>query len=383
MKNILSVIFLLIAHTIYSQTILFNQGFEYRGTSNVENWGYMGGIRTMETSKEGIRSLKIGSLGLSSDVVFDSVDISQHNNLTLQISHSVLPGMIGESGLDVLEGVAFQVSLDGGNWVTISKISGMDNYHYTFNDSIAGVSSTSSSCRLFKTPNPLNYQIPQNTNKIAIRIITINSSNCRGFNYDANMGINNNFDRTDEGFYIDNVRIITDELQSSTFPVEMGQFNSNNDGNKIKLNWLTYSETNTSMFVVERSKDGIEFEELGIVYANNLGSTESYYEFIDNNPLVGDNYYRLKIIDLDYSFEYSKVIYDFIDKKIEINVYPNPILMGETINIDGEIDELFIMDLMGNIISKTNHIPNNITSGNYILVTIVNGKKIINNIMVN
>lgn len=381
MKNLLSIILLLTTITTYSQSIIFNQGFEARGTTTtLDNWGFIGGVRTTETSKGGSYSLKIGSPNIS-QVTFNTVDISQYTNSILQISHSVLQGSFGEAGLDSLEGVTFQVSLDGGNWVTISKISGLNNYHYTFNDSIAGASSTSSSCRLFKTPNPLNYQIPQNTNTISVRIMTIKSSNCRGFNYNANNGISNHFDRLDEAVFIDNVRILG---ESTTFPVEMGQFNSENDGNEIKLNWLTYSETNTDMFVIERSGNGVEFEELGIVYANNLGDIKSHYEFIDNNPLIGDNYYRLKIIDLDLSFEYSKVIYDLIEKPLKISVYPNPIIMGESLNIivDEEIDELFITDLNGYIISKNKHIPNNIPPGCYILTTIIKGKILTNKIMV-
>ena len=378
MKTLL--LLLLISTTTFAQNIIFNQGFETRGTTSVlDNWGFVGGVRSNETSKEGSYSLKVGSPDITSQVTFNTVDISQYTNRTLQISHSVLLSALGESGLDEFEGIAFQVSLDGGNWSTISKVSGFDNYYYSFNDSLAGASSTSSSCRLYKTPNPLNYVIPENTNTISVRVMSIKSQNCRGYNYNLNNGISNSFDLLEEAFYLDNVRILG---ESTTFPVELGKFDSEQQNEFIKLNWVTYSEINSSGFSIERSEDGVTFEEIGWEHSYNFENEMVSYEFLDKNPNTGDNYYRLKMVDLDGTFEYSNTIHNFIETPIDVNVYPNPIMLGETLNINQRVDNLIITDLNGKIVSNSNQIPNDIQPGVYLLSLNINNQYITKKIIV-
>lgn len=376
MKTILSIILTLVTSSVFSQTIIFNQGFENPRTSPIENWQFIGGYQTTDVYKEGTRSLRIGRFGFSNEVVFSPVDVSQYQDLILEISHSV--DSIGESGLDDYEGIAFQVSLDGGNWVTISKVSGSNNYSYSFNDTLVGVNS--SGCRLFRTPNPLNYSIPQGTNTISVRVISVKSNNCRGFNYNANNGIATSYDRSDEGFYIDNIRII--DLNQTTFPVELGKFDSELGNNNIKLDWVTYSELNTDMFVIERSGDAVIFETIGDIVANNVDNSKTLYEYIDYKPLIGNNYYRLKIIDLDGSFEYSSIIYNKFEKNYNINVYPNPISVGEKLNINVDVENLYITDLTGGVISRNEHIPLDISPGTYLLSMVIDGKMITNKINV-
>lgn len=378
MKTLL--LLLLISTTTFAQNIIFNQGFETRGTTSVlDNWGFVGGVRSNETSKEGSYSLKVGSPDITSQVTFNTVDISQYTNRTLQISHSVLLSALGESGLDEFEGIAFQVSLDGGNWSTISKVSGFDNYYYSFNDSLAGASSTSSSCRLYKTPNPLNYVIPENTNTISVRVMSIKSQNCRGYNYNLNNGISNSFDLLEEAFYLDNVRILG---ESTTFPVELGKFDSEQQNEFIKLNWVTYSEINSSGFSIERSEDGVTFEEIGWEHSYNFENEMVSYEFLDKNPNTGDNYYRLKMVDLDGTFEYSNTIHNFVEPAIDVNVYPNPVSLGETLNINQRVEDLIITDLNGKIVSNSNQIPNDIQPGVYLLSLNINNQYITKKIIV-
>lgn len=380
MKTILSIFLLLLTNTLFSQSIIFNQGFETRGTTTtLDNWGFVGGVRSIDTSKDGLYSLKVGSPDITSQVTFNTVDISQYTNCKLQISHSVLLSALGESGLDEFEGIAFQVSLDGGNWSTISKVSGFDNYYYSFNDSLAGASSTSSSCRLYKTPNPLNYLIPENTNTISVRVMSIKSQNCRGYNYNMNNGISNSFDLLDEAFYLDNVRILG---ESTTFPIELGKFDSKKINEFIQLNWITYSEINSSGFSIERSKDGISFEEIGWEHSYNFENEMVSYEFLDKNPYTGDNYYRLKMVDLDGTFEYSNTIHNFIETPIDVNVYPNPIMLGETLNINQKVDNLIITDLNGKIVSNNNQIPNDIHPGTYLVLLNINNEYITKKIIV-
>ena len=78
--------------------------------------------------------------------------------------------------------------------------------------------------------------------------------------------------------------------------------------NKIRLKWSTLSEKNTEVFIIQNSKDGNDFKDITMVVSNINSHSISKYDFIDIFPNTGKNYYRLKIIDYDGHFEYSKTI---------------------------------------------------------------------------
>jgi glucose/arabinose dehydrogenase len=106
------------------------------------------------------------------------------------------------------------------------------------------------------------------------------------------------------------------------------------------LNWRTSNEVNTSHFEVERSTDGANFSGIGQVNADgNPGGTKEY-SFVDNNVIdlqVLILYYRLKIIDVDGSFKYSKVISVSLNDLVgKVTVAPNPVHSTTTISITGK-----------------------------------------------
>ncbi|MEM6395099.1 MAG: FG-GAP-like repeat-containing protein [Bacteroidota bacterium] len=76
-----------------------------------------------------------------------------------------------------------------------------------------------------------------------------------------------------------------------------------------KLTWQTEWEQNTSHFEIERSTDGVVFENIGTVRALRNSNLLNDYDFLDQEHLVGSNhcYYRLKMLDLDQSYAYSPV----------------------------------------------------------------------------
>lgn len=75
---------------------------------------------------------------------------------------------------------------------------------------------------------------------------------------------------------------------------------------RIKISWNTISEYNTYMYEVERSKEGNFFDRIATLHATNK-STGDEYQYIDASPNKGLNYYRIKIIDQDNSYEYTDV----------------------------------------------------------------------------
>jgi hypothetical protein len=95
-------------------------------------------------------------------------------------------------------------------------------------------------------------------------------------------------------------------------------------GKKTQLKWITTNEINTSKFIVERSDDGVNFDPIAEVKANNTSGTHQYISS-DQNPLKGISYYRLKQMDNDGKYTYSKIV--AIDLKLnkDVVLYPNPV----------------------------------------------------------
>jgi hypothetical protein len=88
-------------------------------------------------------------------------------------------------------------------------------------------------------------------------------------------------------------------------PVELLSFTANRDGNRAALQWITASEQNSSYFSVEKSDDAIHFTEIGSVNARGNSSNLITYEYEDRQ-FNSTSYYRLKMLDKDGSYKYSR-----------------------------------------------------------------------------
>lgn len=108
-------------------------------------------------------------------------------------------------------------------------------------------------------------------------------------------------------------------------PVTLVSFTGKAVENTIALKWVTTEEINASHFEIQRSRDAKSFESIGNVEAKGESKAVINYTFVDQTPLPGTNYYRLKPIDLDGTYAFSKTISILFDAGIKINVYPNPV----------------------------------------------------------
>lgn len=132
--------------------------------------------------------------------------------------------------------------------------------------------------------------------------------------------------------------------------------------NKVRLNWTTADETNNAFFTIERSTDGKKFEP--IVNLQGAGNSENTntYQWLDENPTSGNNFYRLKQTDFNGEFSVSEMVRVFIEfdaKTIQFNVYPNPIQIGESLNIKYEVSlesmlEIKFVSTSGQVLLKQN-----------------------------
>lgn len=110
----------------------------------------------------------------------------------------------------------------------------------------------------------------------------------------------------------------------TVMPVELIFFTGVEAENGVLLNWATASEENFDYFQVERAAEGTNFEPLGEINGAGESYTRLDYSFEDEFPELGFNYYRLKSVDLDGTFEYSNVTLVRFTSNIQFEISPNP-----------------------------------------------------------
>ena len=120
--------------------------------------------------------------------------------------------------------------------------------------------------------------------------------------------------------------------QTNPLPVELATFSASTIGVSVKLSWITATEVNNYGFEVERKVGHPQssignYEKIGFVNGNGNSNSPKSYVFEDKTVTTGKYLYRLKQVDNDGQFEYSKTIeVNFgLTEKFELNQnYPNP-----------------------------------------------------------
>lgn len=93
--------------------------------------------------------------------------------------------------------------------------------------------------------------------------------------------------------------------------------------NQTYIGWSVAAQFNNEKFIIEHSTDLVRFSEIGMVKGDPNLETAKSYEFIHLKPTLGENYYRIKQIDFDGLYDYSKIVHVFHESD-EINLRPNP-----------------------------------------------------------
>lgn len=114
---------------------------------------------------------------------------------------------------------------------------------------------------------------------------------------------------------------------NNVIPVELVSFTAIANKNNVELNWKTATEINNRIFEIERRTNKSDFITIG--YRDGSGSSvaEKEYSFIDHNVSPGEYSYRLKQIDFNGTFKYSKEIQVIVTTALEYSLfqnYPNP-----------------------------------------------------------
>jgi hypothetical protein len=146
-------------------------------------------------------------------------------------------------------------------------------------------------------------------------------------------------------------------LPSSPLPVELVDFNVRPNTNEtISLSWKTATEVNNDYFEIEHSQEGLHFETIGRIDGHGTSSNVHEYKFTDAFPKEGSNYYRLKQVDFDNKFNYTRILLCKLKMKEKepIQLFPNPAKGDVYMTIsENEINspiEVMVTDTKANII---------------------------------
>ena len=135
-------------------------------------------------------------------------------------------------------------------------------------------------------------------------------------------------------------------------PVKLTSFAGKNIGACNRLEWQTVGGVRIDFFEIERSDDSRNFDALGSINGNRDSAPTHSYSFIDQQPLNGINYYRLRQTDNDGTSTYSQIItvMSVPPGNFSVTFYPNPGNGQITLTSSSIIDEITISNLSGQII---------------------------------
>ena len=145
---------------------------------------------------------------------------------------------------------------------------------------------------------------------------------------------------------------------------------------KVNVQWSVNLADQIVKSNLERSKDGKNYETINIV--NHIVGMNTF-SFNDNSAHLGKNYYRLKVYYQNGSHDYSsKKLIVLLRKKLDqYFLYPNPVLNGDFVRIEGyQIDggKIRVFNMQGQLMISTNNLANGkldisaLKAGSYVVI---------------
>lgn len=178
---------------------------------------------------------------------------------------------------------------------------------------------------------------------------------------------------------------------SSVLPVEMKYVEARLDDERGVIAWGTASELNNRGFEIERSADGLRWEDIAWVDGAGTSTEENHYSFIDNNLNEGNNYYRLKQVDFDGEVNYSQLVSIYVETSEldAVGVFPNPSYgqFSLTHIDDVEVEKVELYNQLGGLVmseisSDNDYDVSGINSGIYTMVLHSNNKKVVKRLII-
>lgn len=173
-------------------------------------------------------------------------------------------------------------------------------------------------------------------------------------------------------------------------PIYLSRFEAKKQDKEVRLMWSLESATTDFFdFEIQRSSDGIEFVKIGSLQGNR---DIQHYQDFDYYPL-GDNYYRLKMIDANGEVTFSQVRYIHFDNFAlgTTRIYPNPLSSGGLLYIDSQenIDKVMIYNTLGQLLFESSELQHNQVqlpsawpAGMYSVVLQLSGNQIVEKLII-
>lgn len=151
-------------------------------------------------------------------------------------------------------------------------------------------------------------------------------------------------------------KVLEKNLFFSVVPVVFGELKATSKGNNVLLQWKTFSESSNRQFLVQRSKDGMNFSTISTIEGKLNSSATVSYSATDNQPYQGENYYRVIAESIQQQKEFSNIV--------SVNFHKNTQHIARVTSINGIVNISFsealnkratalILDASGKLISKT------------------------------
>jgi len=128
--------------------------------------------------------------------------------------------------------------------------------------------------------------------------------------------------------------IYVTNIATAVLPVTFASVKGFEINEKIAIEWKVENEINIKKYEVERSSNSLDFNILSSIKVSGFKNDHNSYSWIDNQPLKGNSFYRIKSVDMDGTIKFS-VIVKFTTGATgqgTITIYPNPI-QGNIINL--------------------------------------------------
>lgn len=132
------------------------------------------------------------------------------------------------------------------------------------------------------------------------------STSCNGTLTDCLQMINNSSNWALGGFNYP--ADVPNTFTGSVLPIELISFNANLNIDQVELKWSTASEINNDYMAIEKSRNGKDFKEIGREWGAGNSSSIQNYQFIDQYPDSGNNYYRLRQVDFDGNEQVFQIV---------------------------------------------------------------------------
>ena len=183
---------------------------------------------------------------------------------------------------------------------------------------------------------------------------------------------------TYSGIVVNNDALYTmgSTTSANALPVEFLYIKATQERDVNKIEWATAMEENNSHFIVQRTHDGASWESLTEIGGAGFSSNVLKYEYIDMNPYMDVNYYRIMQVDYDGKYDYSDIVMvNSLVQQADINlkVFPNPatdkvqVQWGE----NEETGKVVVLGLNGKVVAE--QLPDQHNNTTIDLTSIKNG----------